>query len=353
MVKKRFKVIPYGAREDTEDNEWIYYDLGIDQDKNKPALTMHPTFLYPYAFVFLPKNGDGYAFVYHVLVRFDNMLSKYVLNDNSIEAMDDLAVSVNTMKMKSVLVKHLKNELERKLEKFPSVYKNDIEVKKCIKYCKKYLEDYENASFDCDRLRIVPMHINGRSDINVPVESFGIYDTHTYAGKDEKRVKALYDASHEWNVRTIKGVEIELDWVMTMTWDILSDCTATKHKNKSITQELKEKGVTSYDLYTFVVKEENERMIGTQYSVYNVFWDGDGFLFDDSEENLDSMLYENEGIEGFRNFVKFMNHNKFLPRSMLDKWNEYASTNSATVVGVYRAYFRDCIMVDYDKAVSN
>lgn len=359
MAMKNYKVIPYGARKDVEDNEWVYYELGVEQDNGKPDFTFHPTALYPYAFVFLPEKGDRDAFVYHTLISFVNMDNGLITDDNTIEAMDKLSVNMNTMQAKAYLVENLKKELEQQLEHDPNTYKDDLEVKKCLKHCNKYLEDYENALFDCARLRIIPMHINGRSDIDTPVHEFTALEQ-DYALKNEdekKRIRALYEGSNVWNVKTSKGAELELDGggVMNMVWDMVPDATVHRDKasEKNISQEIHEKGIKSYDLYTFVLEEEYDNLLGAEHGVYNVFWDGDVNGYDDTLENMDSMLYEVEGLEGFKNFVRFMEHNKFIPQSMIKKWREFSSENSATVVGIYRAYFRTQVKVNYEDMIKH
>lgn len=359
------KFAPFGCRRDLEDNEWVYSNMVLDQDWHdsqnnlRHGLKCGITLLYPYAFVFLPtdEDNDNDAFVYHTMILFENMNSEIVKDKDEIMNSDRLSVNLNDLNAKKVLVDALKAKLEQK--KKESMDRFTLDDQKALTSANEWLEGYEESDWHCNDLRIVPMHLNLSSDDNMPLSQFTPYDDAKHLSCDKDREMAIFRQEHEWNVGQAKGCEIDMvnTGPVTMTVDWLPDATVVTTSGgatdvqKNITQVIHEKGIKSYDLYTFVIKEVDLDTEYAEYSIYNIFWDGDLAEFDDTPENMDRMLYDVAGSDGFNVFDDFMRRNKFLPDSMVRKFEEdrYSVSTEYRVIGVYRTQFslKDTIKINY------
>ncbi len=345
---KKYRILPFGAREDLEDNEWVYSNLSFDKncDPHAPlgAIVFGCPLVQPYAFCFLDSTKNGKSFVYHTLVKFDALPEEIAYEKDEILASDKLTQEINTMNGKAVMVANLRQMLLKKQ------VNGDIsfEGTKCIIECDKWLKKYDKADFDCDELRIIPLHMNLRTDEYNGVTAFTPIDDPHHLSRDKARDEKIFNTTHEWCVGAKKGTEIELDGLITMTVDMFPDATPTEHsKNtKTVKQILDEKNIKSYDLYTFVVRTFDP-MTGTyDHEVFNIFWDGDVPEFDDSEENLDKIV--NNTNVGFSTFVEIMRRNKFLPNCMSMKLEEADGNFLCDVNAAYRVYIEDTLVINYE-----
>lgn len=346
---EKYKILPFGAREDLEDNEWVYSNLRVDRDcyNNAPkeGVTFGCPLVQPYAFCFLSNKKNGKAFVYHTLVKFDYLSENIAYEKNEIDASDKLTLELNTMNAKAVMVANLKKMLVEKQRDG----KISFEGTKCITECDKWLEKYDNADFDCDELRIIPLHMNLRTDEYGACTAFTPYDDPHNLSMDSAREMAIFGKEHEWNVGQRQGYSIELDKFITMTADMTPGMTPTEHalKTKTISEILHDKNVKSYDLYTFVVRTYDPITGTYDQSIYDIFWDGDLEEFDDSQENLDKIV--NNPNTGFSHFVEVMRRNKFLPNVMSQKFEEDDGNFLCDVSAAYRVYIDDTLVINYEE----
>ena len=336
---KVYEIRPYGMKVDLNEHEDTYSNVVYHKGKNETVFSS--TLAYPYAFVF--HNDDDYVFVFHALIHFDNLDNILVREStmNGIYAMDKIALKINTMKGKKVLVKALKEVLEENMAR--GIYR--LEEQKCIEHINWYLDKYEKASFDCAKLKILPVHMNLRSDLHGVLNQFLPGDPHKHV--DAKMEENINKTFNHHNVETKDGVEIELDRFITMTVDPHPEVTVHKDKigEKTYHEIISEKEIGIYDLYTFVI-EEFDFTTGTKdYEYYNFFWDGDVEEFDESTENLDKILLSSE--LGFQDFVKIMSRNKFIPNGMYTKLMEEINEHTRKVVGAYKVDIRNVVDVNY------
>ena len=353
------KFAPFGCRRDVDDNEWVYSNVVLDKDwydtqnNLRHGLKCGITLLYPYAFVFLPhdEDNDNEAFVYHTMIMFESMDSEIIKDKDEILNSDRLSVNLNNLNAKKVLVDALKAKLEEKKKERRDKF--TLDDQKALTSANEWLEGYECMDWHCNDLRIVPMHMNLCTGKDIPLKQFTPFDDANNLSCDKDREMAIYRQEHEWNVGLAEGCEIDIvgSGPMTMTVDLIPDATPTYPSQKNVTQIIHEKGILSYDLYTFVIKEVDLETDYSEYSVYNIFWDGDNPSYDDTVENMDRMLYDVAGSEGFKVFNDFMRRNKFLPDIMAQKFEEDKDslTHDYRVIGVYRTQFslRDMIKISY------
>lgn len=344
MIKK-YEIRPYGGRLDCEDDEYLYSNLVLPKSKKMNEVVIGSSVIYPYAFCFLNATRSDDTFVYHALIKFDNMDNEICMNRNEIDAMDKLAVNINTMKGKAVLVTALKNLLTAK--KNYNKPKFTLEDQKCLEHCEEWLNWYKDADFDCALLRIVPLHLNVRSDEYGPFRTFMPMDCTKGYYKDEEREILIYDTPHEWNVRTKPGTEVELDGFVTMTVDMFPGLTPTEYAKqvKSVKEIITDKNIKTYDLYTFVATEYDYESGINDHAVYNIFWDGDVPEYDDTVENIDKMIIKSE--LGYQEFVKFMERNKFMPNRLMQVLRDNQNTHRWEITGVYKVYITEVITIDY------
>lgn len=344
----KYKIMPFGAREDFEDNEWVYSNLHVDRDSHnnvpKEGVTFSCPLVQPYAFCFLDSTKNGKSFVYHTLVMFDALPEEIAYEKDEIVASDKLTLEINTMNGKAVMVANLRQMLLKKQ------VNGDIsfEGTKCIIECDEWLKKYDKADFDCNELRIVPLHINLRTDEYNGVTAFTPIDDPHHLSRDKARDEKIFNTTHEWCVGAKEGTEIELDKFITMTVDRFPELTPTEYakKVKSVKEILTDKDVKSYDLYTFIIRYFDPTTGTYDHMIYDIFWDGDVPEFDDSEENLDKIV-NNKNI-GYSTFVEIMRRNKFLPNCMSKKFEDDDTNHLLDVNAAYRVYIDDTLVIDYE-----
>ena len=337
----KFEIRPYGMSIDIDANEDTYSHLVYHHPKGKSETVFASTVMYPYAFIFMDDDHD--SFVFHALIHYQDMPNELVrkTTENEINAMNEISLKINTMKGKLVLVNALKKVLEENIKK--GIHR--LEEQKCLEHLNWYIEKYKEASFDCEKLRIVPLHMNLRSDMHGVLRQFLPGDPHRHV--DEIMEKSINDTYGQHNVETRDGVEIELDRFVTMTVDQFP--TATVHKDKigekSYHDIIVEKNIGIYDLYTFVVQYFDFTTGEREYEFYSIFWDGDVPEYDESTEILDEILLPSE--LGYQKFVEVMSRNKTLPNGMYGKFMEGKLEHAYEVTGAYKVDIRNTVNIDF------
>lgn len=339
MVIKDYEFVPFATVIDANDIKDTYSRLKLTSEKAKEVnkddggIQFRSTLAYPFAFCFYDEDTHtdkpGLTYVYHALLLFSNLPDSISEEKNSIVAMNRLTSQLNRSVNKAVLVKDLKERLDKQRQALASENKLDDEALfddgKCIAYCEDFLASYYGPNVKLLPLDIVPLHMNINND-NTGSSPSDTYDyNHTNVKKfssrpRDKKEEALIDAlntesAHYYaNVIMDKDERIEIDKYVTLYRECGEDITL------------------SYDLYTFVVSTFDLASGTYQQQVLNIFWDGDDPSYDDTIGNIDRVIDLSRSlsgsVNGFDYFVELLEHNKHINPSLYVKMKSYQADNS-------------------------